>query len=286
VVKVEIFSKKDCHLCDEAKAVLLRVQARTPFELVELDIEKDPALFERFKEEVPVVFVDGHKAFKYRVDEKDFADRILRPSASARQPAEPASSGLGRARDFAGVGHSTKVVFLIVAALSVAGVFANKWYQKLVVEPRQALLSLEIEPKHFPAPAFTLQDEAGHARSLADYRGKVVLLNFWATWCPPCRAEIPSMTQLAEELGNEPNFALVALSVDDNWATVKGFFRGQAPGFQLLLDKGGHVSEAYGTTMYPESYVIDPSGKVIAKFTGPRDWTDPAAESYFRSLVD
>jgi thiol-disulfide isomerase/thioredoxin len=268
MVKVEIYSKRDCHLCDEAKTVLLHVQARTPFELVELDIEKDPALFERFKEEVPVVFVDGHKAFKFRVDEKDFEQR------------------LGRARDFAGVGHSTKVVFLIVAALGVAGVFANKWYQKLVVEPRQALLSLEIEPKHFPAPAFTLQDEAGHSRSLADYRGKVVLLNFWATWCPPCRAEIPSMTQLAEELGNEPNFALVALSVDDNWATVKGFFRGQAPGFQLLLDKGGHVSEAYGTTMYPESYVIDPSGKVIAKFTGPRDWTDPAAESYFRSLVD
>lgn len=170
--------------------------------------------------------------------------------------------------------------------MSISAVFANEWYQKAVVEPRQGLLALEIEQKHFPAPPFTLQDEEGHPRSLADYRGKVVLLNLWATWCPPCRAELPSLTQLAEELGNEPNFALVSLSVDDDWAAVKGFFKGQAPTFPVLLDKGARVSGSYGTTQFPESYVIDPSGKVIAKFTGARDWSDPAAVGYFRRLVD
>ncbi len=282
MVKVEIYSKKDCHLCDEAKAVLARVRARSPFELVELDIESDPKLLEQFKDDVPVVFVDGHKAFKHRVGENDFAQRLERARAAAAGSRDPLAT-LERGQP---VGRTTKVVFVIAAALGIAGVLANKWYQKMVYEPRQALLALEIEPKHFPAPPFTLQDEEGHPRSLADYRGKVVLLNFWATWCPPCQAEIPSMTQLAEELGNEPNFALVALSVDDNWAAVKGFFKGRAPGFQLLLDKGAHVSEAYGTTQFPESYVIDPSGKVIAKFTGARDWTDPAAVGYFRRLVD
>lgn len=271
MIRVEIYSKKDCHLCDDAKAVLARVQARTPFELVEVDIEADPRLFEQFQYDIPVIFVDGHKAFKHRVDEADFARRLERASA-----ASPETS----------TSRTTKVIFAIVAALGVAAVFANKWYQKTVVEQRQELLALEVEPEHFPAPAFALADEHGRTRTLADYRGKVVLLNFWASWCPPCRQEIPSMTQLAEELRGEPNFALVALSVDDDWAPVKGFFHDQAPAFQVLLDKGAKVSQSYGTSKYPESYVIDPSGKVIAKFTGPRDWTDPAAERYFRRLVD
>jgi peroxiredoxin/glutaredoxin len=282
MIQVEIYSKKDCHLCEEAKAVLARVRARIPFELVEVDIEGDAKLFEQFKNDVPVVFVAGHKAFKHRVDEAGFAQRLQRGGSLASGTLNPLAT-LERGKP---VDYKTKLVFVIAAALGISGVFANKWYQKTVVERRQELLALEIEPEHFAAPPFTLADDQGRARSLADYRGKVVLLNFWATWCPPCRQEIPSMTQLAEALSNEPNFALVALSVDDDWPTVKGFFKGQPPGFQLLLDKGARVSQTYGTTQYPESYVIDPTGKVIAKFTGARDWTDPAAIGYFRRLVD
>jgi thiol-disulfide isomerase/thioredoxin len=282
MIQVEIYSKKDCHLCDEAKAVLARVHERIPFELVEVDIEQDPKLFEQFKNDVPVVFVDGRKAFKHRVEEADFANRLERGRAFAMGTLDPRTT-LTRGKP---VDHRTKVVFVIAAALGISGVFVNKWYQKTVYERHQELLALEIEPEHFPAPAFTLPDEQGHSRSLADYHGKVVLLNFWATWCPPCRDEMPSMTQLAQELRSEPNFALVTLSVDDDWAPVKGFFKGQAPAFQVLLDKGARVSQAYGTTVYPESYVIDASGKVIAKLVGPRDWTDPAALGYFKRLVD
>ncbi len=73
---VEIYSKPGCHLCDEAKAVLLAVQRRIPFDLIEIDIERDPALFERYRYDIPVVFVDGHKAFKYRLTEEALERRL------------------------------------------------------------------------------------------------------------------------------------------------------------------------------------------------------------------
>ncbi|MHB8416735.1 MAG: redoxin domain-containing protein [Myxococcales bacterium] len=282
MIQVEVYSKKDCHLCDEAKAVLARVRERIPFELIEVDIEQDAKLFEQFKWDVPVVFVDGRKAFKHRVDEKEFTARLERGRAFAMGTLDPRTT-LTRGKP---VGRKTKVVFSLVAAAGIAGVFVNKWYQKTVVEGRLELASLEIEPQRFAAPAFELSDERGHPRSLADYRGKVVLLNFWATWCLPCRDEMPSMAHLAEALRDKPDFAMVALSVDDDWGAVRGFFKGQRPAFQVLLDKGARVSQAYGTVKYPESYVIDRKGQVIAKFVGPRDWDAPAAVGYFERLVD
>lgn len=80
MVRVEIYSKPGCHLCDEAKAVLERVRRSAPFELIEINIENSPAHYETFKYEIPVIFIDGHKAFKYRVEEK-----ALRRSLAARR---------------------------------------------------------------------------------------------------------------------------------------------------------------------------------------------------------
>jgi glutaredoxin len=76
--RVEIYTKRDCCLCDEAKAVLARVQSELPFDLAEIDIESDPALMERFRTEIPVIFVGGRKAFKYRVDEQELRRRLAR----------------------------------------------------------------------------------------------------------------------------------------------------------------------------------------------------------------
>ena len=76
--RVEIYTKRDCCLCDEAKAVLARVRTDLPFELSEIDIEGDPALMERFRTEIPVIFVGGRKAFKYRVDEQELRRRLAR----------------------------------------------------------------------------------------------------------------------------------------------------------------------------------------------------------------
>jgi len=77
-VKVEIYSKPDCHLCDEAKVVLLGVQSRYWFEITEVDITRDQAIYQEYKEQIPVVFIDGSKAFKYRVDEAKFVRKLKR----------------------------------------------------------------------------------------------------------------------------------------------------------------------------------------------------------------
>ena len=282
MIQVEIYSKADCSLCDEAKAILTKVRERIPFELIEVDIEGDPKLFERFKYDVPVVYVDGRKAFKHRIEEEPLVRRLERGRAFAMGTLDPRAT-LTRGKP---VSRSTKVVFALLAAAGIGGVFANKWYQKQVHERQLELQALDIEPQSFPAPPFTLHDAQGKARSLEDYRGKVIFLNFWATWCPPCRQEMPSMTRMAAALGGRQDFAMVALSVDDGWGPVQSFFDGKAPGFEVLLDKGGQVSRAYGTSKYPESYVIDRAGKVVAKFVGPREWSDPAALGYFRRLLD
>ncbi len=77
-MRIEIYSKSDCSLCDQAKAVLLEVRSRVPFELVEIDIERDPLLFERFRYDIPVVFIDGKKAFKHRLDPRVLEARLRR----------------------------------------------------------------------------------------------------------------------------------------------------------------------------------------------------------------
>jgi thiol-disulfide isomerase/thioredoxin len=281
-MQVEIYSKADCPLCDEAKAVLEKVRREIPFELIEVDILQDPKLFEQFKLDVPVVYVDGRKAFKHRVDERELARRLERGRAFAMGTLDPRAT-LTRGRP---VTRRTKVVFAAAVTLGISGVFAQKALQKLVFDPELDLQALEVETQHFPAPPFSLPDDKGHTLSLADYRGKVVFLNFWATWCPPCRDEMPSMIQLAKALGGRRDFALLALSVDDGWGPVREFFAGRDPGFTILLDKGARTSQAYGTQKYPESYIIDRRGNVVAKFQGPRDWEDPAALGYLKRLID
>ncbi|MHB1846801.1 MAG: redoxin domain-containing protein [Deltaproteobacteria bacterium] len=281
MTQVEIYGKSDCSLCDDAKAILERVRAQLPFELVEVDIELDPKLFEQFKNDIPVVYVDGRKAFKHRIDEAALVRRLERARAFTMGTLDPRAT-LTRGRP---VGRGTKLVFFIAVVVAIALVFANKIYQRTVVERQAELQSLDLEAESFPAPEFSLSDQRGEKHRLEDYRGKVVLLNFWATWCPPCRQEIPSMRQLAARMDARKDFALVALSVDDGWAPIRELFRGEAPGFQVLWDDGGRVSRAFGTTKYPESYVIDRNGNVIAKFVGPRDWSTPASIHYFERLL-
>lgn len=78
--KVEIYSKPECHLCDEAKKILLKLQRRHPFEMIEVDIRQDERLYQEYKEQIPVVLINGRKAFKFRVDEKEFIKKLKRSS--------------------------------------------------------------------------------------------------------------------------------------------------------------------------------------------------------------
>ena len=134
------------------------------------------------------------------------------------------------------------------------------------------------------APDFELEDLQGNKVSLASFEGKLVFLNFWATWCGPCRAEMPSMQALYESLGNE-SFEIVAINLRESRNLVQEFVDEFEFTFQVLLDTSGQVSASYGTRNIPTSYLIGPDGKAIGFMIGSRTWEDPEVESLFRELT-
>jgi len=169
-----------------------------------------------------------------------------------------------------------KVSFLVGGLLSFVLLFGAKIYNGTVVYQHKIELAISAEPAQGAAPAFKLMDRQHHEVSLASLRGKVVFLNFWASWCGPCREEMPSLAELARTMDPQGTVFL-AVSVDDDWPAVEGFLGGEHQPFEVLLDKDKTVSTTYGTNQYPESYVIDPEGKLVYKFTGARDWSNIAA---------
>jgi peroxiredoxin len=132
------------------------------------------------------------------------------------------------------------------------------------------------------APDFQLPDANGKLVSLSAQRGHPVLVNFWATWCPPCVEEVPSMEDLARRL-EKTDIRLMAVSVDESWDVVKKFFaNGTKMG--VLLDLSKNVPKTFGTEKFPESFMVDASGKVRHYFINKRDWSKPEAIACLESL--
>ena len=139
--------------------------------------------------------------------------------------------------------------------------------------------------KGVPAPNFSLADLEGKKVSLTDFKGKVVLLNIWATWCAPCVAEMPSMEKLYQELKGE-DFELLAISVDESGGeAVKPFIEKYKLSFRVLLDTKAEIKNLYQATGIPESFIIDRDGMIVEKIIGPRDWATSEAIRYFRKLI-
>jgi peroxiredoxin len=135
-----------------------------------------------------------------------------------------------------------------------------------------------------PAPAFELSDENGAMVSLEDSRGKLVFLNFWATWCAPCVDEIPDMMALDRRFEGRP-FQMLAVSVDTEWSKVHQFYRQHGFDLPTLLDPGRQVAGDYRVFGFPETFLIDGNGVVVRKFIGPRPWTDPQVVAGIEALV-
>ena len=139
--------------------------------------------------------------------------------------------------------------------------------------------------KGVPAPDFTLPDLDGKTVNLADYKGKVVLLNIWATWCPPCVEEMPSMEKLHQEL-KDKDFEILAVSIDVSGAkAVIPFMKKHKLSFSVLTDTEGAIKSLYQTTGVPESFIIDRQGIIVEKVIGPRDWAAPSTIRSFRNLI-
>jgi peroxiredoxin len=135
------------------------------------------------------------------------------------------------------------------------------------------------------APNFTLYDLSGNVRSLSQFRGKVVLLNFWATWCGPCRVEMPAMEQLYRTLPRK-EFEILAVSTDPQGSVVTRPFQ-QEMGFTfpILHDSEYRVGLAYGARTIPITFMVDRRGIVRQKIFGARDWDSPEARDLIHELM-
>jgi peroxiredoxin len=133
-----------------------------------------------------------------------------------------------------------------------------------------------------PAPAFELPDLDGRPVKLAELQGKVVVLNFWATWCPPCLEEMPSLERLHVALASK-GVAIVAVSVDERFSDIGEFVEKYRVSFTVLHDEGKKVSRKYQTFKYPETYILDRAGRLKSKVIGPRDWSAPTV---IRDMVE
>jgi cytochrome c biogenesis protein CcmG, thiol:disulfide interchange protein DsbE len=145
---------------------------------------------------------------------------------------------------------------------------------------RQGEPSLRGAPEH--DFALTLDGKPAH---LSDLRGRVVLLNFWATWCPPCVDEAPSLNELQtriQPLGG----TVLGVSVDDDETAYENFRKTYNLSFPTYRDTSKKIPLTYGTTMYPDTYVIDRNGRIDRKIVGPQDWTSPDMTSYLDSLLN
>jgi len=134
------------------------------------------------------------------------------------------------------------------------------------------------------APALNLRTLAGGSTDLGSLRGRLVVVNFWATWCPPCVAEMPSLERAHRALGAE-GLVVLGVSVDEDEGAVREFVARQGVSFPILRDPGGRAAAAYRTTGYPETFLVGPEGTVRKIFVGPAEWDTPEALAYFRALL-
>ncbi|HYL25507.1 MAG TPA: TlpA disulfide reductase family protein [Burkholderiales bacterium] len=136
-----------------------------------------------------------------------------------------------------------------------------------------------------PTPELELQDLAGKEHRLADYRGSVVLVNFWATWCVPCREEMPSIDRLRSSLKGKP-FEVLAVNLAEPLSRIEKFVAAMPLGFPLLRDRDGTVSKAWRAKLLPASFLIGRDGRIRYVAYGELDWSSDAVRARVAELLE
>jgi thiol-disulfide isomerase/thioredoxin len=133
-------------------------------------------------------------------------------------------------------------------------------------------------------PPLALQDLDGRTQALEDYRGKVVLVNFWATWCEPCREEMPSISRLRASLAGQP-FAVLAVNLAESEPRIRRFMEQVPLEFPVLLDRDSAAAKAWRARLLPVSFLVGPDGRIRYAVIGGYDWTQDAARKAIFSLL-
>jgi thiol-disulfide isomerase/thioredoxin len=169
--------------------------------------------------------------------------------------------------------------FIILSLFGLAGCNRDKSGGKPAAKPASSAVEGAM------APDFTVKDLEAKEQKLSALKGKVVMVNFWATWCPPCKEEIPSMMKLNQSMAGKP-FQMLAISVDEGGkAAVEGFFKKSGLSLPVYLDSDGAVSRSYGTTGVPETFIVDKNGLIQKKIVGGMDWSSPDVIAYMDELL-
>ena len=135
-----------------------------------------------------------------------------------------------------------------------------------------------------PAPALVLKDIAGRSHDLSQYRGNLVLVNFWATWCEPCRHEMASIQTLKERLAGKP-FVALAVNVDEPEARVRNFVAQTRLALPVLVDMNKTVTRAWGVRVLPATFIIGPDGRVRYRLIGDMDWNNDTTIGLISQLM-
>lgn len=143
---------------------------------------------------------------------------------------------------------------------------------------------IKVPPAKEPV-AINLKDVDGKNVSISDFKGNIVFLNFWTTWCPTCRIEMPSMEKLHQKLKNK-NFTMVTINLQESASQVKAFFKEFKLTFPALLDSTGEVGASFGIRAIPTTYILDKTGRIIGLVNGPREWDSKEAIALFENLID
>lgn len=164
------------------------------------------------------------------------------------------------------------------------------WLASAVIPPQVSAtpltdrMGLTVFSTAEKAPDLAAPDLSGRILRLSDFRGQVVLLNFWATWCVPCRKEIPSLVRL-ERAFPKGALAVVSVAMDRRLAHIVVFARKYAIPYPVMEGRKGRVDSRYYGMGLPQTYVVDRKGNLLARAIGGRDWADPDSLAYFRSLI-
>jgi cytochrome c biogenesis protein CcmG/thiol:disulfide interchange protein DsbE len=136
------------------------------------------------------------------------------------------------------------------------------------------------------APDFSVTDfRTGKTLSSSDLKGKVILVNFWASWCEPCKEEMPSVDALYREMGSDKDFIMITILYRDTPVTALAYMKSQGYGFPVYGDPAGSAAHSFGVTGVPETYIIDKNGVLQKKMIGPDNWNSPGERDFISSLL-
>jgi thiol-disulfide isomerase/thioredoxin len=182
---------------------------------------------------------------------------------------------------------NTWTKFAVIGVVLLAA--GSYWYaQRIGQDVKRGASTPEqfstLTPK--PAPRFDLKDPEGKSHTVEEFKDKIVLIHFWASWCPPCIPELPEWLKVSEAYAGKP-LRLVAINQDEKWEDAKTVWPEKVPeGVLGLWDSEGKLPDKFGTYQFPETYLLNGRGEIIYKWVGPQDWSGPAVKHLLDKALD